>query len=276
MGAKRMSTGEAKAGRLSCKEVWREISNYLDEEITGDLAARMKEHFKGCKRCTAILDGTRNVMRLVGEDAVLDLPRGFSDRLEQKFDRGQSKGYQWREGRMDPPKNDSYDTNAPTAELKKTYNVENTDHPQFPNSPDLNDPTDKSGNRRSSPIERDRKTRNQQTVFYVDDNPKALRMLTFALKGSGYKVETACNASEALERMEQSTFDLVLLAYRNPNMVGSKLAREIKLFSPDTPIILVLFHPLLATEELNVDAYVDKCATLDSLLTKIRALSGRT
>jgi len=42
------------------------------------------------------------------------------------------------------------------------------------------------------------------------------------------------------------------------------------------PIILVLFHPLLATEELNVDAYVDKCATLDSLLTKIRALSGRT
>jgi len=60
-------------------------------------------------------------------------------------------------------------------------------------------------------------------------------------------------------------------------MVGSKLAREIKLFSPDTPIILVLFHPLLATEELTyVDAYVDKCATLDSLLTKIRALSGRT
>jgi len=120
MGAKRMSTGEAKAGRLSCKEVWREISNYLDEEITGDLAARMKEHFKSCKRCTAILDGTRNVMRLVGEDAVLELPRGFSDRLEQKFDRGQSKGYQWREGRMDPPKNDSYDTNVPTAEFKKT------------------------------------------------------------------------------------------------------------------------------------------------------------
>ena len=27
----------------------------------------------------------------------------------------------------------------------------------------------------------------QRTVFYVDDNPKALRMLTFALERSGYK-----------------------------------------------------------------------------------------
>ncbi len=87
MGAQRMSTGEVKAGRLSCKEVWREISNYLDEEITGDLAARMEEHFKGCKRCTAILDGTRNLMRLVGEDAVLELPQCPNGRAQEDLQR---------------------------------------------------------------------------------------------------------------------------------------------------------------------------------------------
>jgi CheY-like chemotaxis protein len=276
MGAKQMNTGEAKVGRLSCEEVWREISNYLDEEITGDLAARMEEHFKGCKRCAAILDGTRNIMRLVGQDALLDLPAGFSDRLEQKLNRGPFEGYQRRERRMNPPINDSYDTNAATAELKKTYHIENADRPQFPNSPYLSDPADQSRNRIFSAIRRDRKTRAQQTVFYVDDNPKALKMLTFALKGSGYRVETACNAREALERMEQSRFDLVLLAHRAPKMIDPELAREITRFSPGTPIILILNHTALAAEELMyVDAYVDTCATLDSLLTKIRALIGR-
>ena len=58
-----------------------------------------------------------------------------------------------------------------------------------------------------------RRRTNQQTVFYVDDNPKALRILTFALEWAGYKVVTACNA-EALERMKQTSSDLVLLAYR--------------------------------------------------------------
>lgn len=117
----------------------------------------------------------------------------------------------------------------------------------------------------------------QRTVFYVDDNPKALRMLTFALEGSGYKVVTACSAREALERMEQRAFDLVLLAHRMPNMIGSRLAQKIKQVSPGTPIILVSGQTVLPPEELPyVDAYVGKGATLDSLLTQIRGLIGGT
>jgi len=117
----------------------------------------------------------------------------------------------------------------------------------------------------------------QRTVFYVDDNPKALRMLRFALEGSGYRVVTACNARDALEQMEQSAFDLVLLTYRMPKTIGCELAREIKQVSPDTPIILVSGQTVPAPEELPyVDAYVGKGATLDSLLTKIRGLIGGT
>ena len=122
-----------------------------------------------------------------------------------------------------------------------------------------------------------RKTTNRQTVFYVNDNPKALRVLTSVLEGCGLKVVTACNAGDALERMEQSAFNLVLLTYRLPRMISFKWAREIKRRSPGTPIILVSGHTLLAPDELTyVDAYVGKGATLDSLLTKIRLLIGRT
>ncbi len=121
------------------------------------------------------------------------------------------------------------------------------------------------------------KTRNRQTVFYVDDNPKALRVLTSVLEGCGYKVVIACNAGEAVERMERNAFDVVLLTYRLPRMISFKLARQIKLLSPSTPIVLVSGHTLLAPEELTyVDAYVGKGATLDSLLTQMRLLIGRT
>jgi len=76
---------------ISCEEVWREVSNYLEGEANSELRVRMEEHFKGCKHCTAVLDGTRNVVRLVGDATAFDLPAGFSDRLYQKLNRKRSK-----------------------------------------------------------------------------------------------------------------------------------------------------------------------------------------
>jgi anti-sigma factor (TIGR02949 family) len=77
---------------ISCEEVWREISNYLEGEIGEELRARMEEHFRGCKHCTAVMDGTRNVMQLVGDARAFDVPAGFSNRLYQKLNRKLAKG----------------------------------------------------------------------------------------------------------------------------------------------------------------------------------------
>ena len=70
---------------ISCIHVWREISNYIDGEIEPELRRRMEEHFKGCEHCSAILDGTKNVVRLVGDGRVFDLPAGFSSRLKDRL-----------------------------------------------------------------------------------------------------------------------------------------------------------------------------------------------
>ena len=131
--------------------------------------------------------------------------------------------------------------------------------------------------RKSNPKqEQARRPANQRTVLYVDDDPKAQRILTFALVWIGYKVVTACNG-EALERMRQTSSDLVLMAYRMPQMIGSKLPREIKQMNPDIPIILVSGYTLLPPEEMTyVNAYVGKGATLDDLLAQMRALLART
>jgi anti-sigma factor (TIGR02949 family) len=70
---------------ISCFEVWKEVSNFLDGEVDAGLRARMEAHFKACAHCTAILDGTRNVVKLVGDGIEYQMPEGFSHRLYEKI-----------------------------------------------------------------------------------------------------------------------------------------------------------------------------------------------
>jgi hypothetical protein len=70
---------------ISCLEVWREISNYVDQDVAQELRARMEAHFKSCAHCKAVLDGTRNVVKLVADGVEYEIPRGFSERLYSKI-----------------------------------------------------------------------------------------------------------------------------------------------------------------------------------------------
>jgi hypothetical protein len=75
-----------KTVEIHCREVWREISNYIEDDVDPALRERMEEHFKGCVHCSAILDGTNNVLRLVGDGRAFDLPAGFSQRLRSRLE----------------------------------------------------------------------------------------------------------------------------------------------------------------------------------------------
>jgi len=70
---------------LKCEEVWREISNYVDGEIAPELRRQMEAHFKVCRNCAAVLDGTRNVVQLSGDGKLFDMPKGFGQRLYAKL-----------------------------------------------------------------------------------------------------------------------------------------------------------------------------------------------
>lgn len=71
---------------VSCEEVWREVSNYLEGEVDPALRAAMEEHLRGCKHCTAVLDGTRNVIQLYGDERMVEVPLGFSHRLHRRLE----------------------------------------------------------------------------------------------------------------------------------------------------------------------------------------------
>jgi hypothetical protein len=70
---------------LNCEHVWHEISNYVDGEVEPSLRAAMDEHFHTCKRCTSVLEGTRNVVRLYSDERMIEAPAGFGRRLEKRL-----------------------------------------------------------------------------------------------------------------------------------------------------------------------------------------------
>lgn len=70
---------------VSCEHVWQEISNYLEGDLEPALQAAIEDHLKGCKHCTAVFDGTRNVVQLYADDRLFELPVGFSQRLHRRL-----------------------------------------------------------------------------------------------------------------------------------------------------------------------------------------------
>jgi len=80
---------------LNCDAVWREISNYVDGDVEEALRASMDEHFRTCQRCASVLAGTRNVVQLYGDERMLEVPAGFSRRLEKRLAKSAVRGRGW-------------------------------------------------------------------------------------------------------------------------------------------------------------------------------------
>lgn len=73
--------------RIDCKHVWEYISAYIDNDVDRELRAQIDRHLETCEICSAVLDSTRNVVILVADGRVFEVPAGFSDRLHARIDK---------------------------------------------------------------------------------------------------------------------------------------------------------------------------------------------
>jgi anti-sigma factor RsiW len=73
--------------RIDCKHVWQHISAYIEGDVDAGLRAEIDQHLETCEICSAVLDSTRNVVVLMADDRVFELPAGFSQRLHERIDR---------------------------------------------------------------------------------------------------------------------------------------------------------------------------------------------
>jgi hypothetical protein len=71
---------------IECKHVWNYISGYLDDDLPKETRDIVQKHLDHCEICSAILDSTRNIIILMADDRVFELPVGFSERLHARID----------------------------------------------------------------------------------------------------------------------------------------------------------------------------------------------
>jgi anti-sigma factor (TIGR02949 family) len=73
--------------KLDCEHIWRELSNYLDGDISEEVRREVEAHVAQCKHCAALLDSAHNVLVLVADERRMELPLGFNARLRERLER---------------------------------------------------------------------------------------------------------------------------------------------------------------------------------------------
>ncbi len=76
-------------------------------------------------------------------------------------------------------------------------------------------------------------------ILIVDDEPEMRAALSETLRREGYQLDTAENGEEALGRIENETFDLVVSDVKMPRLSGPELLKAIKETSPETRVVMI-------------------------------------
>jgi two-component system response regulator AtoC len=117
----------------------------------------------------------------------------------------------------------------------------------------------------------------EPSILVVDDEIAAQRALIQALKREKYHVEGATSATEALRKLTEKNYDLVITDIRMERMDGMELMRQVRARWPDTLVIVMTAFASIDTAIRSIHEgaydYLSKPYEVDDLrLTVRRAL----
>jgi len=120
----------------------------------------------------------------------------------------------------------------------------------------------------------------EKRILVVDDEPHAIRALTFILKKEGYDVYSALNGEEAMARVRESKPDLMFLDVMMPRKNGFEVCQEIK----DDPGLSDIYIIMLTAKgqekdrekglSLGADEFITKPFSLTDIVARVRELLG--
>ncbi|MBI9061796.1 MAG: response regulator [Marinilabiliaceae bacterium] len=113
-------------------------------------------------------------------------------------------------------------------------------------------------------------------ILMVDDNLQNIQVLGNLLENEGYQTEFALSGKEALNWIEESVFDLILLDVMMPGMNGFEVCVEIRKNSDyqDVPVIFVTAktdtYSTLKGFDVKAQDYISKPFEQNELLARIK------
>ncbi len=117
---------------------------------------------------------------------------------------------------------------------------------------------------------------NKYKIIAVDDEIGIIDSLSVFLKHSGYTLVGCTDPYEAIEKVKNEHFDLMLLDFMMSPIHGDTVVEEIRKFNSELYIILLTGHkdlvpPLETIKRLSIQAYCEKEDKFDQLLLLIES-----
>lgn len=111
-------------------------------------------------------------------------------------------------------------------------------------------------------------------LLVVDDEENIRFLFKEELEEEGYSVDVASNGLEALDKIKQAVFDLVILDIKMPGMNGIEALNEIKNMNKNLPVILCSAYGEFKQDFSSwaSDGYVVKSADTKELKQTIKDL----
>jgi two-component system response regulator HydG len=111
-----------------------------------------------------------------------------------------------------------------------------------------------------------------KTILIVDDEQSHRLMLRAHLEREGFRIVEASDGHEAVDRVNERSFDLILMDIRMPTMDGIEALKRIKEATAATPVIMMTAYGSInsAVEALKAGAadYLTKPLDMDELIFK--------
>lgn len=116
-------------------------------------------------------------------------------------------------------------------------------------------------------------------ILAVDDEPLILKGLRFSLEQDGYIIEEALDGQTALDMIQSSRYDLVLLDVMLPIVSGTDVLRQMREFT-DTPVIMLTAKgddmDRILGLEYGADDYMVKPFNILEVKARIKSVLRRT
>lgn len=120
----------------------------------------------------------------------------------------------------------------------------------------------------------------EATIAVVDDEPSIRDLLTASLHFSGFDVVSAANGTEAINVIEKSHPDLIILDVMLPDIDGFTVTRRIRNDGTTAPVLFLTARDDTQDKVMGLtvggDDYVTKPFSLEEVVARIRAILRRT
>lgn len=123
------------------------------------------------------------------------------------------------------------------------------------------------------------KATEQGYILLVEDEENLQEALKLNLELEGYEVTCADNGAQALKKIAEEYFDLIIMDVMLPEIDGIAVTEHVRLNNNDTPILMVSAKSSSAEKVLGLkkgaDDYITKPFNLEELLLRIKKLISK-